>query len=132
MCFGGSQPQAPQIQYQGPSQADIDANQASLDQYKAQMTQQQSLFQSQLQTQIDSANKETERLKTQYDQEAGAAAAAAAAQQTGAYAVTATQSEATTAQTTAATPKKEKPKSNLRISLAGTPSSAGSGLNIGV
>ena len=131
MCFGS--PQAPQIVYQGPSQADIDAQAASLNQYKTQMGQQQSMFQSQLQSQIDSANKESERLKTQLDQESTAAAAAAAQQQTGAYAATATQSEApTTAQTTAAVTKKEKPKSNLKISAAALPSAAGTGLNIGV
>ena len=131
MCLGS--PKQPNIVYQGPSQADIDAQAASLNQYKTQMGQQQSMFQSQLQSQIDSANKESERLKTQLDQESTAAAAAAAQQQTGAYAATATQSEApTTAQTTAAVTKKEKPKSNLKISSAALPSAAGTGLNIGV
>jgi len=132
MCFGAA-PQAPNIVYQGPSQEEIAANQASLDTYKNQMTQQQDLFSKQLQTQIDAANKETTDLKARYDQEAAAAAAAAASQQAGAYAATATQSEAPgTAQTTAAVMKKDKPKSNLRISTAGTPASAGTGLNIGV
>ena len=131
MCMG--KVQAPQIVYQGPSQADIDAQAASLNQYKTQMGQQQSMFQSQLQSQIDSANKESERLKTQLDQESTAAAAAAAQQQTGAYAATATQSAApASAQTTAAVTKKEKPKSNLKISSAALPSAAGTGLNIGV
>jgi hypothetical protein len=133
MCFGGSQPQAPQITYQGPSDADIAANQAALDQYKTQMQQQSAMFNTQLQQQIDAANAETASLKTKYDTEAAAAAASAAAQQTGAYAATATQSEApSSAQTTAATVKKEKPKSNLRISTAALPSGAGTGLNIGV
>ena len=132
MCFG-SAPQAPNIVYQGPSQAEIAANQASLDAYKTQMTQQQGMFSAQLQSQIDAANKETTDLRSKYDQDAAAAAAAAASQQTGAYAASATESEApTTAQTTAAVMKKEKPKSNLRISTAGTPAAAGSGLNIGV
>ena len=91
------------------------------------------MFQSQLQSQIDSANKESERLKTQLAQESTAAAAAAAQQQTGAYAATATQSAApASAQTTAAVTKKEKPKSNLKISAAALPSAAGTGLNIGV
>lgn len=132
MCFGGG-PQAPEIRYQGPSQDDINRNQASLDTYKKQMADQQAAFQSQLQQQIESANKETARLQEQYQTDAAAAAAAAAAQQTGAYAASATQTAApATAQTTAATPKKEKAKANLKISLAGLPSSAGSGLNIGV
>jgi hypothetical protein len=132
MCFGGG-PSAPEIVYSGPSQGDIAANAAALDQYKSQMQQQSDLFNTQLQTQIDAANAQTEELKTKYDAEAAAAAAASAAQQTGAYAASASQTEApSTAQTTAAVTKKDKPKKSLRISTAGTPSSAGTGLNIGV
>ena len=132
MCFGGG-PSAPEISYSGPSQADIDANAAALDQYKNQMQEQSELFNTQLQGQIDAANAQTEELKMKYDTEAAAAAASAAAQQTGAYAASASQTEApASAQTTAAVTKKEKPKRNLRISTAGTPSSAGTGLNIGV
>lgn len=132
MCFGPA-PQAPQVVYQGPSDAEIAANQSALDTYKTQMGQQQEGFQKSLQQQIDAANKQTQELQTKYQSEAAAAAAAAAAAQQGAYAVTATQSQAPTgAQTTAAAPKKEKPSANLKISLAGTPSSAGSGLNIGI
>jgi cell wall-associated NlpC family hydrolase len=132
MCFG-SAPQAPNIVYQGPSQAEIAANQASLDAYKSQMTQQQDLFSQQLQGQIDAANKETTDLKARYDREASAAAAAAASQQAGAYAASATESAApANAQTTAAVMNKPKPKSSLKISTAGTPAAAGTGLNIGV
>ena len=40
MCFGS--PKAPQIVYQGPSAEDIAQQQASLNQYKTQMDQQQS------------------------------------------------------------------------------------------
>ena len=62
-----------------------------------------------------------------------AAGAAGAAQQVGAYAVTTTQSEPIDgAQTTAAKPKKEKPKGSLKISTAALPSASGTGLNIGV
>jgi hypothetical protein len=129
MCMGSK---APQIVYQGPNQADIDAQAASLEQYKNQMAEQQSAFKSQLQQQIDAANKETEALQSRYEQEAAAASAAAAAQQSGSYAVTATQSEASGAQTTAAVTKKQKPKSSLKISSAALPSAAGTGLNIGV
>ena len=129
MCMGTK---APKIIYQGPSSADIAAGQASLDQYKSQMADQQSTFKTQLQQQIDAANQETEAIKGKYDQEAAAASAATAAQQAGSYAVTATQSEASGAQTTAAVTKKEKPKSSLKISSAAVPSAAGTGLNIGV
>jgi hypothetical protein len=130
MCF--AQPQAPNIVYQGPSDAEIEANRASLDQYRSQMGQQQADFQKQLQAQIDAANLETDRIKQQYEADAAAAAAAAAAQQTGSYAVTASQTAPVNAQTTAATTKKEKPKSTLKISTGGVAASAGSGLNIGV
>lgn len=132
MCFGGG-PSAPQVVYSGPSEGEIAANAAALDQYKAQMQEQSDMFSSQLQEQIAAANAQTEELKMKYDSEASAAAAAAAAQQTTAYAASATQSEAPeNAQTTAAVTKKEKPKKNLRISSAGTPAAAGTGLNIGV
>jgi hypothetical protein len=134
MCMGTK---APKIIYQGPSSADIAAGQASLDQYKSQMAEQQNTFKTQLQQQIDAANQETEAIKSKYDQEAAEAVAASAAtaaqQQAGAYAATATQSEApTTAQTTAAVTKKQKPKSSLRISTGELASTAGTGLNIGV
>jgi peptidoglycan hydrolase CwlO-like protein len=154
MCFGGSQPQAPVVKYVGPSEADIQRNEQSLAQYQEQIATQQSTFQTQLQSQIDEANAQTEALRSSYEddlaaaQEEGAAGVSAAesasaaalaeagasslAQQVGAYQVTASQSEPVQAQTTAAVEKKKKPKSNLKISTAGTASSAGSGLNIGV
>jgi hypothetical protein len=130
MCFGA--PKQPNIVYQGPSAEDLAVGQASLDQYKQQMADQQSAFKTQLQQQIDAANQETADIKSKYDQEAAAAAAAAAAQQTGSYAVTASQSAVTDGQTTAAVTKKEKPKNSLKISTGGTAAAAGAGLNIGV
>ena len=131
MCLGSVK--QPKIVQQGPSQEELDMQAKSLETYKSQMAEQQKMFQGQLQAQIDAANKESERLKIQLDQESAAAAAAAAQQQTGAYAATASQTEApTSAQTTAAVTKKEKPKSNLKISAAALPTAAGTGLNIGV
>lgn len=154
MCFGGSQPKAPKIKYVGPSDSDIRRNEESLKAYQQQISTQQSAFQAQLQSQIDAANAETDDLRAQYaddlaaakaDSAAGISEAEAAgvaalaeadasslAQQIGSYQVTASQSEPVQAQTTAAVEKKKKPKKNLRISTAGTASSAGSGLNIGV
>ena len=142
MCFGGS-PKAPTIKYKGPSDSQIRANEQALEQYKADMAVQQSSFQTQLQAQIDAANAETAKLQEQYaaDLEAAKgsasaavseAAAAASLQQVGAYKVGASESEPVAAQTTAAVNKKEKPKSTLKISTAALPSSAGTGLNIGV
>lgn len=154
MCFGGNQPQAPEIKYAGPSDDDLRRQEAALGTYQKQINDQQTKFQQQLQSQIDAANAETEALRSQYrsdldayketsagniaDAEAAGAAAvseagaASAAQQVGAYTVTASESEPLQAQTTKATPVKKKPKKNLKISTAGTASGAGSGLNIGV
>lgn len=132
MCFGGS-PQAPEVVYRGPSDADIQRNRDSLNQYQSTMQKQQADFQAQLQSQIDKANQDTADLQKRYENEAAAAAAASAAQQTSTYAISASQSETPqTAQTTAAVVKKKKPDSNLKISMAATPSAAGTGLNIGV
>ena len=130
MCMGS--PKAPQIVYQGPSAEDLAAGQASMDQYRQQMADQQEIFKAQLQAQIDKANQDSADLKIKLDQESAAAAAAAAAQQAGSYAVTATQSAASGAQTTAAVTKKQKPKSSLKISTGGTAATAGTGLNIGI
>ena len=131
MCLGGG-PQAPKVEYVGPSDADIQKNEASLAQYQKQMTAQQNAFQSQLQEQIASANAETEALKSEYAAEASAAAAASAAQ-AASYTTTAQETEVPEgAQTTAAVTDKKKPKKNLKVSTGGTKASAGSGLNIGV
>jgi|TARA_R100000084_G_scaffold109127_1_gene74136 predicted HAD superfamily Cof-like phosphohydrolase len=130
MCLG-QQPQAPNVVYRGPSDADIAANQASLDQYQAQINEQQAAFQTQLQEQIDAAEAETEKLRSDFAAEAAAESQAAAAQS--AYTVTTQETEIPKgAQTTAAVTKKKKPKANLRISTAGTANSAGSGINLGI
>lgn len=130
MCVGAK---APNIVYQGPSQADIDRNRASLDKYESDMAQQQAAFQTQLQAQIDSANQETAALEKKFQNQAAAAAAASAAQQTATYATTATQTETpANAQTTAAIAKKRKPRQNLKIARNALPAQSGAGLNIGV
>ena len=137
MCKS-SRPQEPHIIHQGPTQADVYAQQASLQQYQAQMQQQQSAFQQQLQSQIDAANKQSEMFMSMFEQESAAAQQEQVqiqeqAPQTTAYTVTAGQSGAPeAAQTTAAVTKKEKPKSGLKIAPAAMATSAGTGLNIGV
>ena len=132
MCLGGGA-SAPEVKYVGPSDDDIRRNEESLAQYQQQMTDQQSQFQSQLQSQIDAANEETAQLQADYAAETAAAAAASSADAVAAYTTSAQQTEIPEgAQTTAAITKKKKPKKNLKISTAGTASSAGSGLNIGV
>lgn len=128
MCFGAK---APNIVYQGPSQADIDANQASLDAFQQQISDQQSQFQTQLQQQIDQANQDTADLEERLANEATAAAAAAAAQQTEAYATTVQETDMPEgAQTTAARTKKKTGTKTLKIGKAAAPASAGAGLNI--
>ena len=66
MCIG-NEPKAPEIQYVGPSDADIRRSEKSLEQYRTQMGEQQQQFQNQLQSQIDAANAETAALQAQYE-----------------------------------------------------------------
>jgi peptidoglycan hydrolase CwlO-like protein len=128
MCSGSK---SPKIVYQGPSQEDIDANQASLDSWQQAITDQQAQFQAQLQQQIDQANQDTADLEERYANEAAAAAAAAAAQQATTYATTVQESETPqNAQTTAASPKKKTGAKTLKIARSAAPAAAGAGLNI--
>lgn len=138
MCFGGGvqQASAPEIVYQGPSQADIDANQRALDDYKTSVEAQQQEFASQLEKQIAEAQAETERIQAKYDEEIAAATSAAAnagAQEaTDIYTVTATQTPATGAETTAAIKPKKNQRRSLKIATGNTANQAGTGLNIGI
>lgn len=130
MCLG-QQPQAPEVVYQGPSDDDIQRNQQALATYEQQISDQQAAFQTQLQEQIDSATAETEKLKSDFAAETAAASQAAAAQS--AYTVTTKETTIPEgAQTTAAVMKKKTPKTNLKISTAGTANAAGSGINLGI
>jgi hypothetical protein len=131
MCFG-SAPQAPEIVYKGPSQADIDRNNAALDQYRQQSMTQQQQFASALQKQIDDANATAAQRKAELEAEMASATASAAAQQQAAYATTTTQTEPVAAQTTVAPKKKDKTKGTLKIAPGATAMSEGSGINIGV
>lgn len=139
MCFGGGgtqQAQAPEIRYQGPSQADLDANQRSLNTYRAQAEAQQAQFATQLEQQIAEAQAETARIQAKYDEELAAASDAAASagsqEATDIYTVTATQTPATGAETTAKIKPKKNQRRSLKIAAGNTANQAGSGLNIGV
>ena len=77
MCFGG--PQAPDVEYTGPSDDQIKANEDALATYQSQIQQQQIDFQTQLQAQIDKADAETEKLKADFAAETAAEQAAAQA-----------------------------------------------------
>jgi hypothetical protein len=131
MCFFSS-PSAPQVVYQGPSQADIDANNAALDAYRQQSTAQQQQFSAALQKQIDDANAMAEKQRLQLEQDRAQAAAEMAAQQQAAYAVTTTTAEPQGALTTEPARAKDKAKGALKIAPGATAMSQGTGLNIGV
>lgn len=131
MCFG-SAPQIPQIVYQGPSQADIDRNNAALETYRRQSMAQQEQFATALQEQINQANQQAADQRQRLEQEQQAAMSEVAAQQQGAYSVTATESKPVNAQVTTAAKPKEKMRSSLKIAPGSTAASAGTGINIGV
>lgn len=131
MCFNSS-PQAPEVRYVGPSQADIDANNAKLEKYRQDSLTQQKEFASNLQSQIDQANAAADLKRRELEAERTSAAASAAAQQQAAYAVTTTQSEPVAAETTTAVKRKDKTKGTLKIAPGATAMSEGSGINIGV
>ena len=144
MCLGGSQPQAPEVRYVGPSDADIRRNEQSLATFQTQIQQQQADTAAQIQKQIDAANARTAEIKKDYDEELAAAqaettaaeaaakaAASASYTPVGAYGVTASMTDVPTAQTTEKIKPKKKPKGSLKISPTSV-ASAGSGLNLGI
>ena len=128
-----SAPKPPKVVYEGPSQEEIDANQAALDQFQADSEASNQAFMDQMQAQIDTANQEMEELQQKFEAEQAAAQAAASAMQNEAYATTASMTEIPEgAQTTETIKKKKLPKSTLKIARNALPSSGGTGLNIGV
>jgi len=131
MCIF-SQPSAPQVVYQGPSRADIEANQRALDDYRKSMSDQQTQFTAALQKQIDDANTQAEKQRLELEQQRTAATAEMAAQQQGAYAATVQTVQADNAVTTTPPKPKDKSKSTLKIAPGATAMTEGTGLNIGV
>lgn len=69
MCIGQSQPKAPKIEYIQPTNNDLERSEKALETYRNQMSQQQQEFQTQLQSQIDQANEDTQALQAQYDRD---------------------------------------------------------------
>lgn len=133
MCFG-SGPSAPQVIYQGPSQEDIDRQNAATEAYRQQAAEQQRLLTEQLQKQIDDANTAMAKQQAQLTAEQAAAASRAAQMQQGAYAVqTASVAPTATAlQSTASTKEKANPRTKLKIAPGSTAADSGVGLNIGM
>ena len=101
-------------------------------QFEADIAAQESASAAQVSGANDAASAATAAAGGKSAADIAAAGSASAAQQVGAYTVATKESEALAPQTTTASTEKKKPKKNLKISTAGTASSAGSGLNIGV
>ena len=147
MCFGERQSAPPQVVYMGPSQDDINRQNESLAKFEQQIAAQQAQAAGDIQSQIDAANEKTAGLESQLAQESSAAelalqdvdkakaeaAAMAGANYTplGAYGVTASKTDAPSAETTKAITPKKKPKGSLKIGPSAA-SSAGAGINLGI
>ncbi len=133
MC-GGRRPQPPQIIYQGPSQADIDRQNTQVEAMRVQASAQQKQITDQLQKQIDEANTRLVEQKTRLAEEQALAtrAASQAEQPQNPYSVQTSQEAPAVAKTTSTTKAKDKARTGLKIAPGSTPTSAGTGLNIGV
>lgn len=131
MCFGGSRASSPQVVMQGPSQADIDRQNAAMDSYRQQAAEQQRLLTEQLQRQINDANAAMAKQKEQLAAEQAATAARAAQTQQGAYATQTAAATPAAAQSTTAPAERRNPRTSLKIAPGSTAASAGAGLNIG-
>jgi len=130
MCLFGS-PKTPNIVYQGPSQADIDASNAALDTFRETTEANTLAFQTTTNEQITAAQNSTQAL---IDSLADTQAAGVDNIVNDApYAIT-TEDNVTPedAQTTAKISKKKKKPSTLKISAGGLSASTGTGINYGV
>jgi predicted nucleic acid-binding Zn-ribbon protein len=132
MCFGS--PKTPNIVYQGPSQADIDASNAALDAFRTTTAENTAAFQTSINNQITAAQASTQSLMDQLaDTQANSGAGVENIINDAPYAIT-TEDNVTPedAQTTAKISKKKKKPSTLKISAGGLSASTGTGVNYGV
>lgn len=137
MC-SGRRARAPQVVYQGPSQAQIDAQNQQMEMARRHAEEANQRMQSQLDQQIAAANAESERARaslaeqtTAMATEAAAVVAQAAPYATATtYAAPAAGSALTTEPMKPMKPKK-KAAAGLTIAPAGVTAAAGAGLNIG-
>jgi hypothetical protein len=134
MCFGSVK--TPEIKYIGPSQEDLDANQAKIDNFIKTSNETNKKFADSLQAQIDTANENAQTLRDELDADKAAAAAALANMPINkpTYSVTTTQSDPVNAKITESIKKKKKDenKGTLKVSQGGSANAAGSTLNLGV
>tara|TARA_B100000965_G_scaffold28747_1_gene21316 strand:+ start:441 stop:833 length:393 start_codon:yes stop_codon:yes gene_type:complete len=130
MCFG--KPKAPNIVYQGPSQADIDASNAALTTFQETTAANTAAFQQSINDQIAAANTSTQSLMQQIAT-AQAGGSSDPIVNDAPYAIT-TEDNVTAedAQTTTEISKKKKKPSTLKISAGGLQASTGTGVNYGV
>tara|TARA_R100001463_G_scaffold60665_1_gene113219 strand:+ start:831 stop:1244 length:414 start_codon:yes stop_codon:yes gene_type:complete len=137
MCFFKAPSiQMPTVQYVGPSQEEIDAQNTALTNFQNTLTANNQTFQTNIQNQITKANEATADLmtkistmNTQTAQLGGAGGLTDAP-----YAITSEDNVDPTelAQTTTTIKKKDKPKGSLKITQSGIQSAAGAGVNYGV
>tara|TARA_R100000152_G_C6779795_1_gene211806 strand:+ start:480 stop:890 length:411 start_codon:yes stop_codon:yes gene_type:complete len=136
MCFFKMpEIQMPTVEYVGPSQDDIDAQNQALTDFQNTLTANNQTFQTNIQNQITKANESTTNLMTKISEMNAQAAAAADSGLTSApYAITTEDNADQTdlAQTTATIKDKKKPTGSLKITQSGIQSSAGTGVNYGV
>lgn len=141
MClFKTPSPSQPIIQYVGPSQEQIDSQNAALDSFKDTLTTNNQAFQTSLQSSIDAANAQSATLLQQITTMQGQTSAAQSAGGGGdayssaPYALTTEEGAGNTdlAQTTEEITAKKKPKGSLKITKGALTSAAGAGVNYGV
>tara|TARA_B100000131_G_scaffold93271_2_gene90088 strand:- start:11875 stop:12279 length:405 start_codon:yes stop_codon:yes gene_type:complete len=134
MCFGNVK--QPKIEYVGPSQETLDANQARIDEYIASSTATNLEFTKTLQAQIDAATKSAEETRKQLEKDKLAAQTQLAnmPETQATYAVTTTQSDPVNAKVTQKInpKKKDDNKGTLKVNRGGTANTAGSTINLGV
>ena len=132
MCGGGG-PREPEVKYVGPSEEDMRRQEEALARYQAQSEQQAADFSASLQNQMNQAQLQQQQFTQQYQSRANAAEERSEAAASSSYSSSAQMSDQpTNAQTTTAAVKKKPKNTGLRISGAGTASSAGSGPNLAI
>lgn len=133
MCSGGAR--APRTVYQGPSQAQIDAQNQQMEMARRQAEEANQRMQSQLDQQITAANAESERVRASLAEQTAAAAAEVVPAMMQTYATTTTTAAPApgSALTTEPAKQKERKKmaAGLTIAPTGAAAAAGAGLNIG-
>ena len=132
MCFGS--PKAPNIIYQGPSDEDVAASTAALEDFKTTTAANTAAFQTSINNQITAAQESTASLMASLaDTKATSGAGVENIINDAPYAVV-TEDNVTPedAQTTEAISKKKKKPSTLKISAGGLSASSGTGVNYGV